>query len=38
MLEHMHATKNKKLAPQQLKDDAQAEARERAAKAKARQL
>ena len=29
MLEHMHAAKNRKLAPQQLKVDAQAEAREK---------
>ena len=38
MLERMHATKSRKLAFEQLKADAQEEARERAAKAKARKL
>ena len=38
MLDRMHATKKNKLAFQQLKADAQAEAREKAAKAKARIL
>ena len=38
MLERMHAAKSKKLAFEQLKADAQAEAKERAAKAKARRL
>ena len=38
MLECMHAAKNRKIALQQMKDDAQAEAKERAAKAKARRL
>ena len=38
MLERMHAAKSRKLAFEQLKADAQAEARERAAKAKARKL
>ena len=36
MLERMHAAKNMKIALQQMKDDTQAEAKERAAKAKAR--
>ena len=38
MLERMHAAKSQKLAFEQLKADAQAEAKERAAKAKARRL
>ena len=38
MLECMHAAKNRKQALQQLKENAWAEARERAAKAKARRL
>ena len=38
MLERMHAAKSRKLAFEQLKADAQAEAKERAAKAKARRL
>ena len=38
MLERMHAAKSKKLAFEQLKADAQAKAKEQAAKAKARRL
>ena len=38
MLERMHAAKSKKLALEQLKADAQAEAKEQAAKAKAKKI